>query len=125
MKLFAYALMAAVLSAAAAPVSLAEGDAVNGAKVFRKCKACHGFDPAKRKMGPHLKNIVGREVAAVEGYKYSKAFQASDIVWDVENLTAYLQAPRKFMKGTKMAFAGLRKPQDIEDVLAYMEEQSQ
>lgn len=107
----------------ATTATFAEGDPVKGEKSFRKCKACHGFDPAKRKIGPHLKDIVGRQVAAVEGFKYSKVFQEADFVWDEENLTQYLTAPRKFMKGTKMAFAGIRKPQEIKDLLAYLEQQ--
>ena len=74
-------------------------------KVFNKCKACHVVNKTKNKVGPHLKGIIGRQAASVEGYKYSKAMKASGLVWDDATLAAYLKKPRKFVKGTKMAFA--------------------
>ena len=95
-------------------------DVAKGEKVFKKCKACHYVDKEKNKTGPHLVNIVGRTAASVEGYKYSKAMKASGLVWDEANLAAYLKAPKKFVKGTKMAFAGLRKDADIENIIAYL-----
>lgn len=112
-----------VIGFTATTATWAEGDPVKGEKSFRKCKACHDFDPTKRKIGPHLKGVFGRQVASVEGFKYSKVFQEADFVWDEESLTAYLAAPRKYMKGTKMAFAGIRKPEEIKDLLSYLEQQ--
>ncbi|NIA67230.1 cytochrome c family protein [Pelagibius litoralis] len=112
--------------AAAALVSapaLAEGDAAAGEKVYRKCKACHAVEEGKNKVGPSLYNIVDRAVATVEKYKYSKAmvaFGEGGAVWDAETLDAYLEAPRKAVKGTKMAFAGLKKPDDRANVIAYL-----
>lgn len=96
------------------------GDLDKGAKVFKKCKACHFVKKEKNKTGPHLVNLMGRAAGSVEGYKYSKAMKASGIVWDDETLTAYLKAPKKYVKGTKMAFAGLKKDADIENVIAYL-----
>ena len=100
-----------------------EEDAAAGKKVFKKCKACHYAAKDKNKTGPHLVNLIGREAGTVEGYKYSKAMKSSGIVWDEDRLTAYLRAPKKYLKGTKMAFAGLRKDADIANVIAYLKTQ--
>ena len=100
-------------------------DAAKVKKVFNKCKACHVVNKTKNKVGPHLKGIIGRQAASVEGYKYSKAMKASGLVWDDATLAAYLKKPRKFVKGTKMAFAGLRKDKDIANVIAYLKEAAQ
>ena len=99
------------------------GDAAAGKKVFKKCKACHYAAKDKNKTGPHLINLIGREAGTVEGYKYSEAMKSSGIVWDEDTLTAYLRAPKKYLKGTKMAFAGLRKDADIANVIAYLKAQ--
>lgn len=115
---------AAIIAAVSAPSSaLADGDAAKGAKVFRKCAACHVATEAKNKVGPHLVDIIDRPMASVEGYKYSKAMVAhADEVptWTVEALDAYLRDPRGVVKGTKMAFAGLKKDEDVENVIAYL-----
>lgn len=97
------------------------GDIKAGEKVFKKCKACHYADREKHKTGPHLVNLIGRTAGSLEDYKkYSKAMKASGIVWDEETLTEYLRAPKKYIKGTKMAFVGLKKDADIENVIAYL-----
>lgn len=99
----------------------AEGDAAAGEKVFKKCKACHMVGPkAKNRVGPTLNGIIGREAGLIEGYKYSKAMMASELVWDDETLTTYLTNPRKAVKGTKMAFAGLKKEADLANIIAYL-----
>ena len=102
--------------------ALAEGDAAKGEKVFKKCKTCHTFDPGKKKIGPHLKGIIGRKSASVEGYKYSKAMKAADVTWDEETLDEFLKKPKAFIKGTKMTFAGLKKESQRQDVIAYLKE---
>ena len=102
--------------------ALAEGDAAKGKKVFNKCKTCHSFDPGKKKIGPHLKGIVGRKAGSVEGYKYSKAVTAADIVWDEASLDAFFKKPKAFLKGTKMAFGGLKKESQRQDLIAYLKE---
>jgi cytochrome c len=96
------------------------GDVEAGAKVFKKCKACHYVDQEKNKTGPHLVNIIGRAAGSIEGYKYSKAMAGSGIVWDEATLTEYLRAPKKYVKGTKMAFRGLQKDVDLANVIAYL-----
>ena len=96
------------------------GDAVKGEKVFKKCKACHYVVKEKNKTGPHLVAVLGRAAGSLEEYKYSKAMKASGLFWDEETLAAYLKAPKKYVKGTKMAFAGLKKDKDVADVIAYL-----
>ena len=106
----------------ASPVQAGDIDA--GAKVFKKCKACHWADKEKNKTGPHLVGIIGRTAGSLESYKkYSKAMKASGIVWDETTLNDYLRAPKKYLKGTKMAFAGLKKDADIENVIVYLKAQ--
>lgn len=104
----------------AAQVAELGGDAANGEKVYRKCQACHVIDEETNRVGPHQVAVVGRPAGVVEGFRYSKAMSESGLVWDVETLNAYLENPRKFLKGTKMAFAGLKKEQDRADVIAYL-----
>jgi cytochrome c len=103
--------------------ALAAGDAAAGEKVFKKCKTCHSFDPGKRKLGPHLKDVVGRKAGSVEGFKYSKAMAGSDITWDEASLDEFLKKPKKFLKGTKMSFGGLKKDEQRADLIAYLKTQ--
>ncbi|GEO84008.1 MULTISPECIES: c-type cytochrome [Alphaproteobacteria] len=110
-----------------AGAAFAEGDAVAGAKVFKQCQACHTATEAKNKVGPSLMGVVGRPVATVEGFKYSKAmkeFGEHGKVWTEELLTEYLPKPKDLVKGTIMAFAGLKKPEDIANVIAYLKSTS-
>lgn len=99
--------------------ALAE-DVAKGEKVFKRCKACHYADKEKNKTGPYLVDVIGRKAGSIDGYKYSKVMRESQLVWDEATLTAYLKAPKKFLKGTKMAFAGLKKEADIKNVIAYL-----
>ncbi len=122
-RIFAATLALAFTAALGSGAALAEGDAAAGEKVFKKCKVCHTFDPGKKKIGPHLKGVVGRKAGTVEGYKYSKAMAAADIVWDEANLDKYLTKPKKFLKGTKMSFAGLKKEAQRADLIAYLKAQ--
>ena len=99
----------------------ATGDVAAGEKVFKKCKACHVVNKEQNRTGPHLVNLFGRTAGSLEGYKkYSKAMKTSGVVWDEETLDAYLKAPKKYVKGTRMAFAGLKKDADRANVIAYM-----
>ena len=118
------ALASAVLFAAPAQ---AAGDAAAGEKVFNQCKACHQVGPEAKngvnKVGPTLKGVVGRKAASVEGYKYSAAMTAKGaegVVWDEATLTAYLPNPKAYVPGTKMAYAGLKKPEDVANLIAFL-----
>lgn len=100
------------------------GDAEAGKKVFAKCAACHVVDKPQNKVGPTLQGVIGRPAGAVEGFKYSDAMKNSGIVWDEASIDAYLENPKGFIKGNKMAFAGLKKPEDRANVIAYIAEAS-
>ena len=115
--------LAAFLSLSmSASLSAQAGDIAKGEKVFKKCKACHVVDKEKNKTGPHLVGIIGRAAGSVDSFKrYSKAMKASGLVWDAETLDAYLENPKKYLKGTKMAFAGLKKEADRQNIIAYFE----
>ncbi|AXC51142.1 cytochrome c family protein [Paracoccus suum] len=95
-----------------------------GEKVFGKCKACHKVgEGAKNAVGPQLNGIVGRQAATAEGFKYSKAMAdagAGGLVWDSAALHGYLADPKAYMPGNKMSFAGLKKPADVDAVVAYL-----
>ena len=117
------ALALAFAAAFSSGAALAEGDAAAGEKVFKKCKTCHSFDPGKRKLGPHLKGVVGRKAGSVEGFKYSKAMAGSDITWNEANLDKFLTKPKAFLKKTKMSFAGLKKEGQRADLIAYLKAQ--
>ncbi|SPH16563.1 Cytochrome c2 [Defluviimonas aquaemixtae] len=95
-----------------------------GEKVFKKCKACHKVgEGAKNGTGPMLNGIVGQAAGAVDGFRYSKPMQAAagdGLAWTHEALAEFLANPKGYMKGTKMSFAGLKKPDEIEAVIAYL-----
>jgi cytochrome c len=112
----------ALLMTSAFP-AFADGDAAKGEKVFVKCKTCHDVEKGVNKVGPTLKGIVGRKAASVADYKYSEAMMAKaaeGIVWDEATLTAYLPDPKAFVPKTKMAFAGLKKPEEIADLISFL-----
>ncbi|WP_408014961.1 c-type cytochrome [Sandarakinorhabdus rubra] len=96
------------------------GDAAKGEKVFAQCKACHVAEAGKNRVGPSLWAVVGRKSGSVAGFNYSKANKESGVTWSEDVLFTYLEAPAKFMPGTRMAFAGLKNPQDRADVIAYL-----
>lgn len=98
---------------------MASADADAGAGVFRKCAACHKVDGADG-VGPHLNGVVGRDIASVEGFAYSDALTGLEGAWEPEQLYAFIQNPKGFAPGTKMAFAGLPKSEDRANVIAYL-----
>ena len=101
------------------------GDLTVGEKVFKKCAACHSINKGgKNNIGPALYNVVGRQIGVVNDYKYSKALSAYGKEWTFEELNGYLIKPAKWIKGTKMAFAGLRKEKDRASVILYLNQNS-
>ena len=104
---------------------MALGDIEHGEKVFKKCSACHSIEAGGgNKIGPALYNVVGRKIAAVEDYKYSKALVEYKKNWSFEELNGFLIKPQKWIKGTKMAYAGLRKEKDRASVILYLNKYS-
>ena len=100
---------------------LAMGDLAHGEKVFKKCSACHMIAAGGKNMiGPNLWNVIGRTAGSVNDYKYSKAMVAYAKGWSFEEMNSYLIKPQAYIKGTKMAFAGLRKEKDRASVILYM-----
>ncbi len=121
MKKFALAGVVMMAVALLAGPALA-GDAANGEKIYKKCKACHALEAGKHKVGPSLAGIVGKPAGEAEGYKYSKAMAESGLVWDEATLDGYLEKPKSFLKGTKMSFAGLKKEEDRADVIEFLKQ---
>lgn len=100
-----------------------DADPAKGANQFKKCMACHDIDQGINKIGPTLKGVVGRKAGEEANYSYSDAFKAKvagGLVWDDANLTTWITAPQTFIPGTKMAFAGIKKPQDVANLIAFL-----
>lgn len=100
-----------------------DGDAKAGANVFKKCAACHTATEPANRVGPSLMGVVGRPVASVADYSYSpamKAFAQGGKVWDEALLRQYLPSPQFLVKGTRMAFPGLKSETDLDNLIAYL-----
>jgi cytochrome c len=113
--------LAAAFLCLAAP-ALAEGDAIAGKAVFKKCMACHSTEPVN-KVGPTLSGIIGRPVASIADYNYSgamRAFGEGGKQWNEGLIAEYLMAPKAMVPGTRMTFAGLKKIEDIANLIAYL-----
>ena len=102
---------------------MTNGDLVHGKKVFKKCAACHSINKdGGNKIGPALYNVVGRKVGGLDDYKYSKALASYGKEWTFEELNGFLLKPSSYLKGTKMAYAGLRKEVDRASIIKYLNE---
>ena len=105
---------------------LALGDLAHGEKVFKKCSACHMIaSGGKNMIGPNLWGVIGRTAGSISDYKYSKAMVAYSKQWNFEEMNSYLIKPQAYIKGTKMAFAGLRKEKDRASVILYLNSKSE
>ena len=101
----------------------ASSSADDGAKVFKKCAACHSIAKGgKNKIGPALWGVLGRQVGSISDYKYSKAMAAHGKVWSFEEMNNFLIKPKDWIKGTKMSFAGLKNAKDRAAIILYMNE---
>jgi cytochrome c len=96
------------------------GDAAAGEKVFIKCQTCHVLEEGQNKVGPHLYGVVGRPAGSVEGFNYSTANAESGIVWSKDVLFEYLENPQEYLKGTRMAFPGIKDAQERADLIEYL-----
>lgn len=116
---------AAAASDATAVVAAAtvQGDVTAGKKVFRKCSACHKLEEGRHGVGPSLHGILGTTAGQAEGFKYSTALGGSDIIWTQETLSAFLADPKGYLRGNRMQFRGLKKNEDIVNLLAYLQEE--
>ena len=104
---------------------LALGDLAHGEKIFKKCSACHMIaSGGKNMIGPNLWGVIGRTAGSISDYKYSKAMAAYAKQWNFEEMNTYLIKPQAYIKGTKMAFAGLRKEKDRASVILYLNSKS-
>ena len=100
---------------------VAAADPAAGETIFKKCSACHKLDGANA-VGPHLDAVVGRPVGSVEGFSYSDPMKTHGGDWTPDALFHFLANPKKYVPGTKMTFAGLPKPEDRANVIAYLEQ---
>jgi cytochrome c len=118
------------------PPASADGDAAKGAKVFAQCKVCHNLEANKKGVGPSMHGLFGRKAATVEGFQYSKDMKTAGekgLVWDEATFLAYIADPKKYLGSrigkpsadTKMVFGGLKKEEDRQDLLAYLEKATQ
>ena len=128
MRLSLTTVLTTLIVAAGVNTAQAEGDAAAGEKVFKKCAACHVVDSDQKKVGPSLQNVIGRTAGTTEGFKYSKSMvEAGEggLVWSAETIGEYLKDPKGYVKGNKMSFAGLKKDDDVANVIAYLQQFSE
>lgn len=101
---------------------MAIADVKKGEKIFKKCASCHNISSgAGAKVGPNLYAVVNRRKASISGFSYSNALKSKGGVWDRNSLNEFLTKPKDYVSGTKMTFAGLKKPQDRADIISYLE----
>jgi cytochrome c len=98
----------------------ADGDAAHGKQVFRQCSVCHSDKPGENRVGPSLAGVYGTKAGEIPGFNFSKAMKDSGLVWNDENLNKYLTSPQSVVKGTRMAFPGVKNDKDRQDVIAYL-----
>ncbi len=108
--------------AAALVREVTAADLANGKAIFRQCAACHSLAGGEIKIGPSLAGVVGRKAGSAEGFNYSPAMKASGLIWDEATLHRYLANPRAVVPGTKMAFAGVKDPKRLDDLIAFLKE---
>ena len=113
--------MAAAAAIESLAVRLASTNVAKGKKLFKKCASCHTTaSGGKNKIGPNLWNVVNAERGKKTGYGYSKPLKAMAGNWSYDSLDAFLAKPRAYIKGTKMAFSGIKKPKDRAAVIAFL-----
>jgi cytochrome c len=107
-----------VLFLALAAGQAVAADAEHGKELFQPCAACHADRPDA--LGPSLKGVFGRKSAALDDFRYSNPMKRANLVWDEDNLSAYIHDPQGKVKGNRMPFGGISDPKDVEDVVAYL-----
>jgi cytochrome c len=122
-KLFRQAALAGLFFHLVNSAALADGDAVKGEQIFKKCAACHAVTDKTNKVGPYLFGVFNRKVASVEVYNYSdgmKEFAATGAMWDEATLSAYLENPKAIVPRTKMGFGGIKDGEQRTDLIAFL-----
>jgi cytochrome c len=109
---------AAVVLLAMSAGATAAADAEHGKALYQTCAACHTERPDA--LGPSLKGVVGRQSAALEDFRYSNPMKRANLVWDEDNLRAYIQDPQAKVKGNRMPYGGLTDANDVDDIIAYL-----
>lgn len=116
------AFLIAAMVAGSSGIAAAQDKAKQGETIFKRtCGACHTVEPGKNRIGPSLAGVVGRKAGTVGGFKYSDPMAKSGITWNEESLNKYLNDPKGFVPGNKMAFTGLKKEQERDAVIDYLE----
>ena len=109
---------AAVVLLAMSAGATAAADAEHGKALYQTCAACHTERPDA--LGPSLKGVVGRQSAALEDFRYSSPMKRANLVWDEDNLRAYIQDPQAKVKGNRMPYGGVTDATDVDDIIAYL-----
>jgi cytochrome c len=109
---------AAVALLAISASATAAADAEHGKALYQTCAACHTEQPDA--LGPSLKGVVGRKSAALEGFRYSNPMKRANLIWDEDNLRAYILDPQAKVKGNRMPYGGLADANDVDDIIAYL-----
>ena len=109
-----------VLIVGVMPSRAADGDPQHGAQIYQRCLACHSLEYSRS--GPRHCGLFGRQAGTLPSYAYSKAMKASGITWDEPSLDRFLENPLKTLPGTKMAYAGVKDPQERADLIAYLKQ---
>jgi cytochrome c len=118
---FGVQVLVTVVAVGSWAVPSAAGDAALGEQVFRaRCSQCHEIATNENKTGPTLKGLIGRTSGTIEGFAYSDAMKAAGVVWSEETLRTYLTNPRAMIPKIKMAFNGLKRPGEMDDIIAYL-----
>ena len=99
----------------------AAASASDGEGLWRNCRSCHALEDGENGTGPHLYGVVGREIAAVDGFNYSGALAEAGDVWSPENLNGFLENPREWAPGTAMSYSGMRSVEDRANLIAYLQ----
>jgi cytochrome c len=112
--------------AALTPASAIAADVAAGQAIFARCKICHTVEAGGRSgVGPNLHGIFGRKAGSLDGFTYSEAMKNSGITWDDDTIRQYLNDPKNFISGNKMAFPGIKDEIELSNLLAYLHEAAQ